>query len=94
MTRLTFLLCWLILSLGIALEGRDACAVDMSRLKQSIGELRISNTNDERVHLSKPDDDRLLKEMLPLRRHKYLRLESDLEWLADQGVSQPGRNES
>ena len=88
MARLTCLLCCLFLVLSIALGSQDACAVE-EQVRKPIVKLRLSN--DARTCPSKPDDDSLLRKMLPLREQKHLKLGSELEGLADRGVSQPCR---
>ena len=91
MVRLTSLLCCLFLVLCIALRSQDACAVEQ-QVRKPIVKLRVSNVNDARICPSKFDDDSLLRKMLPLREHKHLKLGSELEGLADRGVSQPWRD--
>lgn len=89
MTRLTCLLCCLFLFLSLAFGWQDASAVE-EQVRKPIVKLRVSNVNDARICPSKPDDDSLLRKMLLLREeHKHLKLGSELEGLADRGVSQP-----
>jgi hypothetical protein len=89
MARLTCLLCCLLLVLSIALGAPNACAVEEQVGKPSV-KLRLSNVNDAQTCPSKPDYDGLLRKMLPSRGQEHLKLGSELEGLADRGVSQPG----
>lgn len=85
MARLTCLFCCLFLVLSIALGAQDACAVE-EQVRKPIVKLRQSN--NVWTCPSKPDDDSLLRKMLRLREQKHLKLGSELEGLADLGVSQ------
>lgn len=88
MSRLTCFVCCLFLIPGVVLGLFGTCVL-AEQVKQPILKLRVSNANHERIVPSKSDDDSLLRKMLPLREHKHLKLRSELEGLADRGVSQP-----
>ena len=92
MTRLTCLLyCQLIvLLLNFAFGWQDAIAVE-KKIAKPVVKPQVSNANDERICPSIQDDHSLLRKMLPLKGHKHLKLGSELEGLADRGVSQPCR---
>lgn len=93
MNRMTYLVYCFYVAVSVCLAWQDACAADRQTVRP-ISKLSVSTETNERVNPSNPDDDSLLRKMLPVRGHKYLKLGSDLEGLADRGVSQPCREAS
>ncbi|HNB24651.1 MAG TPA: hypothetical protein PKZ32_19685 [Candidatus Melainabacteria bacterium] len=88
MIRFKCLLISLFFLYSILLVGQGACAQD-DQVARAPQKLRISEVKDTKTCPAEPDDDSLLQKLLPAGRLKQIKLKSELEGLADRGVSQP-----
>ncbi len=89
MTRLTYLLGCLLAALSLIVAVQGASATGVVPGTQAKMQLPTSIVQSARLPPSKSDDDQLLKKILLPQRLRHLKLDSDLQGLADSNVSQP-----
>ena len=88
MTRSTYFPGGLLAALSLVVGALGATATDVVPTTQAQVHIRTPMVQGARLPPSKSDDDWFLNKMLSPQRLRHLKLGSDLQGLADAGVSQ------